>query len=119
MARSKVSSSLRTWRSPLSRQGYDRGHASLLAHHPSSVAPTRQVFGQQYVSRTQLPHRPVSDPNFNFAGEGDNILAPRRIMPVHKLARFEATEGDALGQRFFLKELQPVEQEVIVVKHIL
>ena len=63
--------------------GHDAGNVS---DYPCSVAVTREVLSQVYVSGPQSIHRAVAQPDLRLTGERDEILPPRSDMPVAKKA---------------------------------
>src|SRR2546425_6355380 len=70
----------------------------LIADHARRVAFAREVFGQSHVTGTVAMHGAVAQADLDFAGQGDDELPARRVVPVGEVAGLRRAEHDALGR---------------------
>jgi len=70
--------------------------AWLAADHPSDVAMAGGIVGEHDIARPETPHRTVAGLDFDVSDEGNDILAPRRVVKVAQMSCRRATKDDPM-----------------------
>lgn len=79
------------------RDGDGYRDPGLFPDYGGSMPLAGQIVGQQDIAGAEPPLGAVADADFHFAGQGDDILAARGVVPVGEIARLKAPEVDAGG----------------------
>ena len=70
--------------------------ARLAADHPRDVAMPGGIVREHDVTRPEAPYRAVADFDLYLSGEGNDVLAPRRVVIIAQMSRGRAAKENPM-----------------------
>ena len=70
--------------------------ARLAAYHPRDVAMPGGIVREHDVTRPEAPYRAVAGFDFYLSGEGNDVLAPRRVVIIAEMSRGGAAKENPM-----------------------
>ena len=70
--------------------------ARLAADHPRDVAMPGGIVCEHDVTRPEAPYRAVADFDLYLSGEGNDVLAPRRVVIIAQMSRGRAAKENPM-----------------------